>query len=180
MRVCVSFRLLVIILESPDPQAKIIALTIIGSLAYCGDLVQPELTKHQVYDALLSMLYPAQNDPVLLEALVRALKAISKLNLPSKAALFTENHIQHAMSLLTAQPFHSNIAESIMVILSNACQTREEQAILYEAGALQYALKALLSNTTKVGPDTQQLPPKLTSIQMSFSPFCRIMMLPWP
>ncbi|CAG8447099.1 5635_t:CDS:10 [Scutellospora calospora] len=171
--------------ESVDPQIQIQAAIVLGSFAYgsayffystqnifeccakfkrsflCqkgGEENVTEIVKHEAVKPLLECI-SSKNDPRLIEAAARALKAIYKCPTADKNDIFQGYHLQDLITLLDPEALSPktdrekiasvHTAELAATIIARCCDTNEQQIQIAQAGAFPKLVNLLTCGFSK-------------------------------
>ncbi|CAG8492716.1 12829_t:CDS:10 [Acaulospora colombiana] len=144
--------------EGIDPQVQIQAAIVLGSFAYGGENNVAELAKHGAVKPLLECI-SIKNDPRLIEAAARALKAIYKCPKADKNDIFQDAHLRDLIILLNPDSLNPktdrekiasvHTSELAATIIARCCETNEQQIQIESAGAFPALVKLLVCGFSK-------------------------------
>ncbi|CAG8661632.1 5355_t:CDS:10, partial [Racocetra persica] len=144
--------------EGVDPQVRIQAAIVLGSFAYGGEENVTEIVKHEAVKPLLECI-SSKNDPRLIEAAARALKAIYKCPTADKNDIFQGYHLQDLITLLDPDALGPktdrekiasvHTAELAATIIARCCDTNEQQIQIAQAGAFPKLVNLLTCGFSK-------------------------------
>ncbi|CAG8516562.1 7810_t:CDS:10 [Funneliformis mosseae] len=144
--------------DTVDSQVQIQAAIVLGSFAYGGEENVTEIVKHDAVKPLLECI-SLQNDPRLIEAAARALKAIYKCPTADKNDIFVENHLRDLITLLNPDALNPktdreriasiHTAELAATIIARCCDTNEQQMQIANAGAFPALVNLLTCGFSK-------------------------------
>ncbi|CAB4378080.1 unnamed protein product [Rhizophagus irregularis] len=144
--------------DTVDSQVQIQAAIVLGSFAYGGEENVTEIAKHDAIKPLLECI-SLQNDPRLIEAAARALKAIYKCPTADKNDIFADHHLRDLITLLNPDSLHPktdreriasvHTAELAATIIARCCDTNEQQIQIASAGAFPALVKLLTCGFSK-------------------------------
>ncbi|CAG8494011.1 15221_t:CDS:10 [Acaulospora morrowiae] len=144
--------------ETIDPQVQIQAAIVLGSFAYGGESNVTELIKHDAVKPLLGCI-SIKNDPRLIEAAARALKAIYKCPTADKNDIFQDTHLRDLITLLNPDSLNPktdrekiatiHTSELAATIIARCCETNEQQIQIANAGAFPALVKLLVCGFSK-------------------------------
>ncbi|ORY06467.1 ARM repeat-containing protein [Basidiobolus meristosporus CBS 931.73] len=158
--------------STTDPQSKIQAVVILGSLAYGNEENVCKLIDAGVIPPLLDCL-ALRNDPKLIEAAARALKAIFNSPRAPKQHIFETGHIVELVNLLRGfsqaskdapfnRPYATHVPELAATIIARCCENIEQQLQIVSAGALPLLVDLMTCGHAKVCHSFMLLPQKHT------------------
>ncbi|CAG8500860.1 8803_t:CDS:10 [Paraglomus occultum] len=141
-----------------DTQVKIQSVIILGSFAYGGEENVMDLVRHNAIRPLLDCI-SLKNDPKLIEAAVRALKAAYKSPAADKSDVFHDDYLRDIIVLLNLDSLNPktdrekimaiHIAEVAATIIARCCDTVEQQLQIARAGAPSALIKLLTCGYSK-------------------------------
>ncbi|KAF0444540.1 ARM repeat-containing protein [Gigaspora margarita] len=144
--------------EGVDPEVQIQAAIVLGSFAYGGEENVTEIVKHEAVKPLLECI-SSKNDPRLIEAAARALKAIYKCPTANKNDIFQGYHLQDLITLLDPDALKPktdrekiasvHTAELAATIIARCCDTNEQQIQIAQAGAFPKLVNLLTCGFSK-------------------------------
>ncbi|GBB88792.1 hypothetical protein RclHR1_01540015 [Rhizophagus clarus] len=144
--------------DTADSQVQIQAAIVLGSFAYGGEENVTEIAKHGAIKPLLECI-SLQNDPRLIEAAARALKAIYKCPTADKNDIFADHHLRDLIALLNPDSLHPktereriasvHTAELAATIIARCCDTNEQQIQIANAGAFPALVNLLTCGFSK-------------------------------
>ncbi|CAG8514189.1 3858_t:CDS:10 [Funneliformis caledonium] len=144
--------------DTVDSQVQIQAAIVLGSFAYGGEENVTEIVKHDAVKPLLECI-SLQNDPRLIEAAARALKAIYKCPTADKNDIFVDYHLRDLITLLNPDALNPktdreriasiHTAELAATIIARCCDTNEQQMQIANAGAFPALVNLLTCGFSK-------------------------------
>ncbi|CAI2176126.1 12797_t:CDS:10 [Funneliformis geosporum] len=144
--------------DTVDSQVQIQAAIVLGSFAYGGEENVTEIVKHEAVKPLLECI-SLQNDPRLIEAAARALKAIYKCPTADKNDIFVDYHLRDLITLLNPDALNPktdreriasiHTAELAATIIARCCDTNEQQIQIATAGAFPALVNLLTCGFSK-------------------------------
>lgn len=144
--------------DTVDSQVQIQAAIVLGSFAYGGEENVTEIVKHDAVKPLLDCI-SLQNDPRLIEAAARALKAIYKCPTADKNDIFVDYHLRDLITLLNPDALNPktdreriasiHTAELAATIIARCCDTNEQQMQIANAGAFPALVNLLTCGFSK-------------------------------
>ncbi|KAK9717138.1 hypothetical protein K7432_006413 [Basidiobolus ranarum] len=146
--------------NTTDPQSKIQAVVILGSLAYGNEENVCTLIDSGVIPPLLDCL-TLRNEPKLIEAAARALKAIFNSPRAPKQHIFETGHMIELVNLLKGFsqaskdilfncPYATHVPELVATIIARCCENVEQQMQIVSAGALPLLVDLMSCGHAKI------------------------------
>ncbi|KAK9761756.1 hypothetical protein K7432_013109 [Basidiobolus ranarum] len=146
--------------NTTDPQSKIQAVVILGSLAYGNEENVCTLIDAGVIPPLLDCI-SLRNEPKLIEAAARALKAIFNSPRAPKQHIFETGHIVELVNLLKGFsqaskdapfncPYATHVPELAATIIARCCENVEQQMQIVSAGALPLLVDLMSCGHAKI------------------------------
>ncbi|CAG8527125.1 5191_t:CDS:10 [Ambispora leptoticha] len=133
-------------------QVKIQAAIVLGSFAYGGEANVTKIVKSGGVKPLLGCI-ASTNDPKLIEAAARALKAIYTSPTADKNDIFQADHLHNLITLLNPAALNpksdrekiasAHTAELAATIIARCCDTNDQQIQIAKAGAFPALVKLL-------------------------------------